>query len=106
VAPDHLLQVLLNLILNAADAGGELSVRTSAKDSTVHVLFSDTGRGMSAEELRRLFDPFYSTKDADKHMGLGLFISQEIVREHGGTIHAESEPGRGSTFTIVLPVER
>lgn len=106
VAPDQLLQVFLNLILNAAEAGGDLTIRTTPEGGQVRAVFSDTGHGISADELRRLFDPFYSTKDAERHMGLGLFVSHEIVRQHGGALLAESEPGRGSTFTIVLPAER
>ena len=106
VAADHLLQVFLNIILNAADAGGELTIRTVAAGSDVRVVFEDTGRGMGAEELRRLFDPFYSTKSPDQHMGLGLFVSHEIVRQHGGTLRADSAPGCGCTVTVTLPVER
>ena len=105
-APDQLLQVFLNLILNAGDAGGDLTIQSMADGSRVKIIFSDTGRGMSPDELRRLFDPFYSTKNGDKHMGLGLFVSHEIVRQHGGTLQAESQLGQGSTFTVSLPVER
>jgi len=92
--------------LNAAEAGGDLTIQTTADGSRAQIIFADTGRGMPADELRRLFDPFYSTKDDDRHMGLGLFVSHEIVRQHGGTLSAESEPGRGSVFTVVLPVEQ
>jgi PAS domain S-box-containing protein len=106
VAPDQLLQVFLNLILNAAEAGGALSIQTILAESALRIVFRDTGRGMSREQLTWLFDPFASTKDDDAHMGLGLFVSHEIVRQHGGTIVAESEPGSGSTFTVHLPVER
>lgn len=104
-APDQLLQVFLNLVLNAADAGGDLTITAVAEDGELHVTFADTGRGMSHDELRKLFDPFYSTKEKEKHMGLGLFVSHEIVRQHGGSIVAESAPGSGSTFTVRLPVE-
>jgi len=106
VAPDQLLQVFLNLIVNAADAGGDLTVTSMTQGETVQVIFADTGRGISIEDSSRVFDPFYSTKEADKHLGLGLFVSHEIVREHGGAIHVESKPGCGSTFTVVLPLER
>jgi PAS domain S-box-containing protein len=106
VASDQLLQVFLNIILNAADAGGDLKIRTVWAGDAARVIFEDTGRGMGAEELRRLFDPFYSTKDSEKHMGLGLFVSHEIVRQHGGTLLGESRPGSGSTVTVTLPVER
>jgi len=106
VAPDQLLQVFLNLILNAADAGGDLTIKTLKEGGTVQVEFADTGGGISIDEPGRIFDPFYSTKDSENHMGLGLFVSHEIVREHGGTIQVASELGRGSTFTVVLPLER
>jgi PAS domain S-box-containing protein len=106
VAADHLLQVFLNIILNAADAGGDLTIRGVASEDGVRVSFTDTGHGMGSEELRRLFDPFYSTKRSDQHMGLGLFVSHEIVRQHRGTLRAESQPGRGCTVTVTLPVER
>lgn len=105
VARDQILQVFLNIILNAADAGGDLTIRTVSAGDTVRVVFQDTGRGMGAEELRRLFDPFYSTKDTERHMGLGLFVSHEIVRQHGGTLLAESQPGAGSTVNVTLPVD-
>ncbi len=61
---------------------------------------------MSPEEMRRIFDPFRSTKDSETHLGLGLFVSHEIVRQHGGDLLVESQPGVGSTFTIVLPTQR
>jgi len=106
VAPDHLVQVFLNLILNAADSGGNLSIRTVGTGRTIRVIFKDTGCGMTAEEMRRLFDPFHSTKDNETHLGLGLFVSQEIVRQHGGDLLVESQPGIGATVTVVLPVEQ
>src|SRR6267154_1772144 len=105
VAPDHLVQVFLNLILNAADAGGNLTIRAVGAGSTIRVIFEDTGCGMTAEEMHRLFDPFHSTKDNETHLGLGLFVSHEIVRQHGGDLLVESQPGIGATVTVVLPVE-
>jgi two-component system NtrC family sensor kinase len=105
-SPDQLIQVFLNIILNAADAGGHLAIRLVSTGDAVSIVFHDTGHGMDAESLRRLFDPFYSTKDAERHMGLGLFVSHEIVRNHGGTLVAESQPGAGSVVTVTLPVER
>ena len=105
VAPDHLVQVFLNLILNAADSGGNLTIRAVGRDGTIRVIFEDTGCGMTAEEMRRLFDPFHSTKDNETHLGLGLFVSHEIVRQHGGDLLVESQPGIGATVTVVLPVE-
>ena len=106
VAPDHLVQVFLNLILNAADSGGNLTIRAVRTGGAIRVIFDDTGCGMTAEEMRRLFDPFHSTKDNETHLGLGLFVSHEIVMQHGGELLVESQPGVGSTVTVVLPMER
>jgi len=106
VAPDHLVQVFLNLILNAADSGGHLTIRAVRTGGAMRVIFDDTGCGMTAEEMRRLFDPFHSTKDNETHLGLGLFVSHEIVMQHGGELLVESQPGVGSTVTVVLPMER
>ncbi len=105
VAPEHLVQVFLNLILNAADAGGRLTVRAVRSGGTIRVGFEDSGCGMTAEQMRHLFDPFHSTKNSDNHLGLGLFVSHEIVQQHGGDLLVESQPGAGSTITVVLPLE-
>jgi two-component system NtrC family sensor kinase len=106
VSPDQLLQVFLNIILNAAETGGDLGIRAVSTGDSVRVTFQDTGGGLNAEALRRMFDPFYSTKDPERHMGLGLFVSHEIVRLHGGTLVAESQPGAGCAVTVTLPAER
>ena len=106
VARDRLVQVFLNLILNAADAGGGLTIRAVQASDAIRVIFEDKGRGMTADEMRRIFDPFHSTKDNETHLGLGLFVSHEIVRQHGGELSVESQPGVGSTFTVALPLEQ
>jgi PAS domain S-box-containing protein len=106
VAPDHLVQVFLNLILNAADAGGKLTVRAGCSGNTIRVSFEDSGCGMTAEQMHHLFDPFHSTKNSDNRLGLGLFVSHEIVQQHGGDLLVDSQPGAGSTITVVLPLER
>src|SRR3989440_4784266 len=106
VAPDRLVQVFLNLILNAADAGDELTIRAVQGSDAIRVIFEDKGRGMTPDEMRRVFDPFHSTKDNVTHLGLGLFVSHEIVRQHGGELSVESQPGVGSAFTVVLPLEQ
>jgi len=107
--------VILNIILNALDAterGGSITVSTgisvSARDSDkrgVEISISDTGCGIPPENLDKLFDPFYTTKEVGQGTGLGLTVSYGIVQRHGGTIRVQSEVGRGSTFTIFIPVE-
>jgi two-component system NtrC family sensor kinase len=103
---NQLQQVLLNLSLNACGAmldGGDLTIRTSADDGRVLIEVTDTGCGIAPEDLDQIFEPFFSTKPAGQGTGLGLSVSYGIVRRHGGTIQVESEPGKGSKFTIILP---
>ena len=110
---DRLKQLFLNLVINGIDAmpeGGRLSIRTEIIQRTVsdgHSRFAavhvrDTGEGISADRLHRLFEPFYSTRA--QGTGLGLTIASRITEEHGGTIRVESVPGQGSEFTVELPV--
>jgi signal transduction histidine kinase len=102
----QLRAVFLNLLRNSREAmpgGGVVRVRTSAVDGAVEVQVGDTGRGIPPDDLTRIFEPFYSTKE--RGTGLGLAFVQQVVREHGGTIVCESELDRGTTFTIKLPVE-
>jgi signal transduction histidine kinase len=105
VASGRLVQVFLNLILNAADAGGNLTIRAVRASDAIRVIFEDSGCGITSDEMRRIFDPFHSTKDDETRFGLGLFVSHEIVRQHGGDLLVESQPGAGSTITVVLPLE-
>lgn len=104
--PDRLKQVLLNLYLNAVHAIGRDGVITVAVrecgDGRVKVSVADSGNGMTAEQLQAIFTPYFTTK-ADG-TGLGLAVVQNIVEQHGGTIHAESAPGEGALFTLYLPV--
>ena len=107
--PDRLQQVLVNLMNNAIDAmpkGGRLSVTiANGGGRNVMVNVSDTGLGISEDDQTRIFDPFFTTKPAGKGTGLGLAVSYGIVRDHGGEIRVNSSPGKGTTFTLVLPVE-
>ena len=81
-----------------------LATRHVPADGVVEFSFSDTGHGISAENLERVFDPFFTTKEIGHGTGLGLAISYGIIKEHHGTISVESEEGRGTTFTIRLPL--
>jgi PAS domain S-box-containing protein len=103
----RLSQVFLNLMTNARDAmpgGGTLDVEVRARDSSVEIRFTDSGTGIPPENMDRIFDLLFTTK-GEKGTGYGLTISRDIVEEHGGRIEVRSEPGRGSTFTVVLPLE-
>jgi len=103
--PNNVHQVLLNVILNAVDAmpdGGRLRITTRQHaGGWSGVTIGDTGRGIPPEHLAQVFEPFFTTKDDGT--GLGLAISYGIVEAHGGQIDVESEPGRGSTFSIRFP---
>jgi signal transduction histidine kinase len=108
--PDQLRQVFLNLMLNAQqsiDRSGEVRVRTSRYVSSVQpsisIEVSDTGQGITEEDKARIFEPFFSTRR--KGTGLGLWVTQDIVRQHGGRIEITSPEGKGTTFQIILPVD-
>lgn len=104
--PTQIQQALVNLIKNAMQAmtkGGTLTLQTGEEGDGVWVSVSDTGTGISREQLSHIFEPFYTTKK--KGTGLGLMIVQRIVRAHGGRIDLESHPGRGTTFRIWLPLQ-
>jgi len=99
-------QVLVNLLVNAVQAmpgGGRLEVRTGRETGYVFVVVADSGMGMSAEVRRNLYAPFFTTKDVGDGTGLGLAVASGIVSSHGGTIHVESEVGRGTRFEVRLP---
>jgi two-component system NtrC family sensor kinase len=107
---NQIQQVFMNILLNAADAmatGGSLTISSSQVpgDSFVQVKFSDTGCGISEENLNRIFDPFFTTKADKKGTGLGLAVSYGIIERHRGRIEVQSEIDRGTTFTIQLPLE-
>ena len=108
-----LRQVFLNLLTNASDAmpqGGTLTLRTAPATlddgkPAVLIEFADTGVGIPAENLEKIMEPFFTTKEEGKGTGLGLAICRRIVQEHHGTIQIVSEVGKGTTVRIVLPVQ-
>lgn len=106
--PQQLSQVLVALFVNAGQAmrapGGLLTVKSFAEGDHVVVTVTDTGDGMTAETLRQLFTPFFTTRAAGEGRGLGLAIAHELAAAHGGELSASSEPGAGSTFRLRLPV--
>jgi PAS domain S-box-containing protein len=113
--PQQIRQVLLNLIMNArdamagADAPRRLTIRACRQEDAgttwLGIEVEDTGHGVAPEHLERIFDPFYTTKQRTKGTGLGLSVSHSIVRDHGGSLTVQSEPGRGAVFTVTLPVD-
>lgn len=110
-SPVQLQQVFMNIVVNARnamDSGGILTIRTGVDEASggcrmAFASFEDSGRGIPAEELERVWEPFFTTRDVGQGTGLGLSVSYGIVHEHGGEIEVESEVGRGSTFTVSIP---
>lgn len=105
--PHRLSQVFLNLLVNAAHAipgRGTIVIKTRRDEKEVKIAIADSGRGVRPEHLARIFEPGFTTKGAGVGSGLGLPISRKIVESHGGRIEVESEVGRGTTFTVVLPL--
>jgi two-component system NtrC family sensor kinase len=103
-------RVFINMIVNAAEAmegSGYLNISTryNQRKDAIEIAFSDTGSGISQENLKKIFDPFFTTKDVGHGTGLGLAISYGIVTGHGGTISVDSQEGRGTTFIVELPVK-
>jgi two-component system NtrC family sensor kinase len=113
--PDQLEQLFINISLNAFDAmpnGGDFTVTLELGEGGDHqpheidyivISLSDTGEGISPQDIALLFEPFYSTKERGAGSGLGLFVSYLIIDQHGGTIDVDSKPGAGTTFSIKLP---
>lgn len=102
----QLRQVFLNMIANARDAmpdGGTLIVNTMRKEDYIHIQIADTGTGIREENLNKIFDAFFTTKDSVKDVGLGLSVCYGFIRDHGGDIQVKSKLGSGTTFTIILP---
>ena len=105
---NQLNQVFMNLIVNACqaiDRNGTLTIRTRASVSQVHVEISDTGSGIDPKHLSKIFDPGFTTKGVGVGTGLGLSISYKIMQEHAGSIDVESKKGKGTTFTVNIPIE-
>jgi signal transduction histidine kinase len=103
---NRLQQVFFNLVLNARDAmprGGWLTLRTRADEDAVVVEVADTGDGIRKEDIKRIYDPFFTTKGIGRGTGLGLSVSYGILQEHGGAIFVDSAPGQGTTFQVALP---
>jgi signal transduction histidine kinase len=106
---NQLVQVLINLVVNGIDAmqeGHRITISTSGENGWVRISVGDTGCGIPLENMEKLFTPFFTTKEEVKGVGLGLAISYGIVERHGGRIEVQSEVGKGSTFTIVLPAHQ
>jgi signal transduction histidine kinase len=108
-APSQINQVFLNLITNAAQAlpasGGEITLSTRDEGGGVEVEVADNGKGIPPEILPKIFDPFFTTKEVGKGTGLGLSISYKIVQQHGGRITVASTAGKGTKFTVWLPLK-
>jgi signal transduction histidine kinase len=102
----QLSHVLVNMVLNAADAmpnGGTLTIRSRAKNNSIVIDFEDTGVGIDSDNLSRVFDPLFTTKE--KGTGLGLAVSYRIIKKLNGSVTVESEPNKGSKFVITLPMD-
>ena len=108
-APGQLNQAFMNLLVNATqaiDGEGTITITTYQKGKSAVLEFSDTGRGIPAQDLDRIFDPGFTTKGVGTGLGLGLATVYRIIQDHGGSIHVISEPGKGATFTVRLPCAR
>ncbi|HBH18400.1 MAG TPA: hypothetical protein DDX14_05585, partial [Cyanobacteria bacterium UBA9579] len=104
----QLNQVFMNILDNAIQAvpeHGDVYVRTSFENNNIKVIIEDNGAGIDQESLSRIFDPFFTTKPVGEGTGLGLSISYRIIKTHNGTIDVESEKGKGTKFTIKIPVD-
>ena len=106
--PGQLNQVFLNLLINSKQAikeKGTIRITTFEKNKKVHIVFKDSGIGISKTNLRKVFDPGFTTKGRGVGAGLGLSICYQIIQDHRGEIKVESELGKGTTFTIALPAD-
>jgi two-component system NtrC family sensor kinase len=105
---DHLQGVWLNLLINAIDAidqgPGVISIKSCKVDQSIQVSVTDSGEGIPADQISRIFEPFYTTKEPGHGTGLGLSVCHQIVTRHGGQIRVNSQVGEGTTFTVILPI--
>jgi signal transduction histidine kinase len=106
---DRLMQVLIIILTNAVESmpeGGTIFIKTSLnrKQKTAAVSIKDSGTGISEDSLGQIFEPFYTSKDLGSGTGLGLSIADTIISKHGGRIEVKSNRGRGTTFTVILPL--
>ena len=102
-------QVFINLLVNASQAiaqKGTIEVKTYQEGNYLCIDVKDTGKGIPPEDLKRIFDAFFTTKPVGQGTGLGLSLSYEIIKQHGGDIKVSSEVGVGTTFTIMLPLAK
>ena len=107
ISPNQMRQVIINITKNGAESmpqGGTLTVTTAQENGQLKIMIRDTGTGMSEEVRKQIFDAFFTTKEQVKGVGLGLSVCYGIVRDHGGEIQVESQPGKGSLFSIILPI--
>lgn len=106
--PQQIGQVVMNLLVNAAHSisgNGLITLATTQVEDTIEICVTDSGCGISPENMTKIFEPFFTTKEAGKGTGLGLAISADIVRKHGGELLVRSEVGKGTIFTVRLPVK-
>ena len=105
--PVQINQVIVNIVVNAMQAmpdGGSLNLQTRFSDNTIMLIINDTGQGMNEDVLQEIFHPFYTTKEAEKGLGLGLSVVDGIIKSHNGEIEVKSEPGKGTEFIVKLPI--
>ena len=109
VVHDQLVQVFLNIAMNAVDAcegrPGTIRITSQVMPDNIEVIIEDTGKGIPEDDFAKIFDPFYTTKEVGKGTGLGLWVSYGIVKNFGGDIRVESKEGKGSIFTVILPLK-
>ena len=106
---DQLRQVFLNMVSNAKDAmpeGGTLAVETREEGNYIHIEIADTGTGIRKQDIGKVFDTFFTTKESIKGVGLGLSVCYGFIKDHGGDIRVESKHGSGAVFTITLPIHK